>query len=269
MSALNGHSVSQTGDAGNIGTRPASFRHSLDLKYISENLNETAGTSQAVHPPPKLHSSYSANDIPTVKNPAGASMINGGANNHAQQHFHNHNASIGRIPAGAVPVRHARELSNDNNISASREQAGVFPSINSALQASAAPFGPTTASVAPHPATPHAAAPVASPGSAASTSSYNTNFYPTSGFPTPSSTSSPSYGAHSLSAGMQQLNVNGANGGGAYTPQNYPPFGNASYGQSNQQRDSQARVIQHRRQLDTESECHSNNLSCFSFPPLY
>lgn len=247
MSAINGHSVGQTGDAGNIGNRPASFRHSLDLKYISENSNEAAGASQAVHPPPKLHSSYSANDIPTVKNPAGASMLNGGANNHAQQHFHNHNASIGRIPAGAVPVRHARELSNDNNITANREQAGVFPSINSALQASAAPFGPTMASVAPHPTTPHAAAPVASPGS--------TNFYPTNGFPTPSSTSSPSYGAHSLSAGMQQLNINGANGGGAFTPQNYPPYGNVSYGQGSQHRDSQARVIQHRRQLDNESEC--------------
>lgn len=269
MSAINGHSISQAGDAGNIGSRPASFRHSLDLKYISENSNETAGASQAVHQPPKLHSSYSANDIPTVKNPAGTSMINGGANNHAQQHFHNHNASIGRIPAGAVSVRHARELSNDNNISVTREQAGVFPSINSALQANAAPFGPTMASVAPHPATPHAAASVTSPGSAASTSSYNTNFYPTNGFPTPSSTSSPSYGAHSLSTGMQQMNINGANGGDAYTSQNYPPYGNASYGQGNQHRDSQARVIQHRRQLDNESEYHSNNISCFSLLFLY
>lgn len=258
MSAINGHSIGQTGDAGNIGSRPASFRHSLDLKYISENSNETAGASLAVQPPPKLHSSYSANDIPTVKNPAGASMINGGANNHAQQHFHNHNASIGRIPAGAVSVRHARELSNDNNISATREQAGVFPSINSALQASAAPFGPAMASVAPQPATPHAAASVTSPGGAASTSSYNPNFYPTNSFPTPSSTSSPAYGAHSLSAGMQQMNINGTNGGtnggGAYTSQNYPPYGNVSYGQGNQHRDSQARVIQHRRQLDNESK---------------
>ncbi|KAL9480690.1 hypothetical protein ACSS6W_005476 [Trichoderma asperelloides] len=264
MSAINGHTIGQTGDAGNIGSRPASFRHSLDLKYISENSNETAGASQAVHPPPKLHSSYSANDIPTVKNPAGTSMINGGANNHAQQHFHNHNASIGRIPAGAVPVRHARELSNDNNISASREQAGVFPSINTALQASAAPFGPTMASAAPHPSTPHAAS-VASPGSAASTSSYSTNFYPANGFPTPSSTSSPSYGTHSLSAGMQQLNINGANGGGAYTSQNYPPFGNVSYSQGNQHRDSQARVIQHRRQLDNETMSRYQNMPLDSF----
>jgi hypothetical protein len=258
MSAIHGHSVSQAGDAGNIGSRPASFRHSLDLKYISENSNETAGASQVVQQPPKLHSSYSANDIPTVKNPAGASMINGGANNHAQQHFHNHNASIGRIPAGAVPVRHARELSNDNSINATREQAGVFPSINSALQASAAPFGPTMASVAPHPATPHATASVASPSSVASTSSYNTNFYPANSFATPSSTSSPAYGAHSLSAGMQQMNINGTNGGSngssAYTSQNYPPYGNVPYGQGNQHRDSQARVIQYRRQLDNESE---------------
>ncbi|KAL7926642.1 putative RNA-binding protein [Trichoderma austrokoningii] len=266
MSAINGYSISQIGDAGSIGSRPASFRHSLDFNYILENSNETAGASQAVHQPPKLHSSYSANDIPTVKNPASTSMMNGGgANNHAQQHFHNHNASIGRIPAGAVPVRHARELSNDNNIGATREQAGLFSSINSALQASAVPFGPTMASVAPQPSTPHGAASVTSLGSAASTSSSSTNFYPTNGFPTPSSTSSPSYGAHSLSAGMQQMNINGTNGGGAYASQNYSLYGSASYGQGNQHRDSQARVIQNRRQLDNETISRYHNMPLESF----
>ncbi|KAL7799708.1 putative RNA-binding protein [Trichoderma ceciliae] len=265
MSAINGPSSSQAGDAGNIGSRPTSIRHSLDLKYISEISNETAGASQAIHPPPKLQSSYSANDIPTVKNSAGASMMNGSANNHAQQHFHNHNASIGRIPAGAVPTRHARELSNDNNINASREQANVFPSINSALQASAAPFGPTMATAAPHPATPHANAPVASPSSAASTSSYSTGFFPANGYASTSAASTPPYGAHSLSTGMQQMNINGNNSGNVYSPQSYSPYGSVPYGQSSQHRDSQARVIQHRRQLDNEAMSRYQNMPLDSF----
>ncbi|KAL7951035.1 putative RNA-binding protein [Trichoderma barbatum] len=265
MSAINGLSSSQAGDAGNIGSRPASIRHSLDLKYISESSNETSGASQAIHAPPKLQSSYSANDIPTVKNPASASMLNGSANNHAQQHFHNHNASIGRIPAGAMPTRHARELSNDNGINASREQAAAFPSINSALQASAAPFGPTMATAAPHTATPHAAAPVASQGGAASSNPYGAGFYQPNGYSSPSTTSQPSYGAHSLTTGMQQMNLNGASNGNAYSPQSYSPYGNVPYPQNGQPRDSQARVIQHRRQLDNEAMSRYQNMPLESF----
>ncbi|UKZ82085.1 hypothetical protein TrVFT333_009869 [Trichoderma virens FT-333] len=265
MSAINGLSTSQAGDAGNIGSRPASIRHSLDLKYISENSNEASGASQAIHAPPKLQSSYSANDIPTVKNPAGSSMMNGSANNHAQQHFHNHNASIGRIPAGAMPTRHARELSNDNGINASRDQAAVFPSINSALQASAAPFGPTMATTAPHTATPHATAPVSSPSSTAPTNPYGGGFYQPNGFSSPSTTSSPSYGAHSLSTGMQQMNLNGAGNGSAYSPQSYSPYSNVPYPQNGQPRDSQARVIQHRRQLDNEAMSRYQNMPLESF----
>lgn len=257
MSAINGASTNQTVDAGNIGSRPASIRHSLDLKFISESSNETAGASQAIHPPPKLQSSYSANDIPTVKNAGGSSMLNGSANNHAQQHFHNHNASIGRIPAGALPIRHARELSNDNSLNASREQAAVFSSINSALQASAAPFGPTLATTAPLTASPHATAPVAapSPSSAASTSSFGTGFFSTNGYASTSATSTPPYGVHSLATGVQQINLNGASNGNAYSPQSYSPYANSPYGQNGQHRDSQARVIQHRRQLDNEGKC--------------
>ncbi|KAH6607996.1 armadillo-like helical [Trichoderma cornu-damae] len=275
MSAINGLATGQAGDVGSIGNRPASLRHSLDLKYISEISAEAAGASQAIHAPPNLHSSYSANDIPTVKNPAGASMMNGSANNHAQQHFHYHNASIGRIPAGALPTRHARELSNDTSINANREQAAVFSSINSALQASAAPFGPIMAAAAAHAAAPLAAAPVASPVSAATTGSYSAaaGFYLANGYASTSATSTPSFGAHSLSAGMQQLNINGTNGGfngtnggNAYSPQSYPPpYGNVAYAQGGQHRDSQARVIQHRRQLDSEAMSRYQNMPLESF----
>ncbi|KAH0496415.1 hypothetical protein TgHK011_003776 [Trichoderma gracile] len=255
MSAINGLSATQTGDGGNIGARAATLRHSLD------HANEVSGAPQAIHVPPKLQSSYSANDIPTVKNPGGASMMNAIANNHAQQHFHNHNASIGRIPAGAMPIRHARELSNDNGVNANREQAAVYPSINSALQASAAPFGPTTTTAAPL-ATPHTAAPMASPGSSASAASSHA-FYRY----TPSSvTSASSYGGNSLSAGMQQLGLNGAGNGNVYSPQSYSPYGNVPYSPpSGQHRDSQARVIQHRRQLDSQAMSRYENMPLTSF----
>lgn len=166
--------------------------------------------------PPKLQSSFSANDVPTVKNPAGASMLNNNANNHAQQHFHNHNASLGRIPAGAVPRGHSRELSNENNMNANREQANTYQSIQSALHASAAPFGPGTASAAPVNSPPM----VSSPNGNPSLNTYN-GFYPNpnNGYTSPTGTNPPgSYGVPMLASGMQHMNMNGANGGNMYPP---------------------------------------------------
>lgn len=233
------------------------MRHSLDLKYISENSNETGGSimpspgNQNMATPPKLQSSFSANDVPTVKNPAGSSM---NANNHAQLHFHNHNASLGRIPVGAVPRGHTRELSAES-VNTSREQAGAFQSIQTALQASAAPFGPSTTTAAP-PASAHVSSPSGNP----SMSSFNNGFYQANGYhnPNPNHQGAPHpaspFNVSMLAAGMQQMNINGANGGGMYPQQNYPGYGSLSYGQGNQPRDSQARVIQHRRQLDNEGQ---------------
>ena len=57
---------------------------------------------------------------------------------HAQQHFHNHNASLGRIPPNAINNRHSRELSGGDN--RRDEQLNSFQQLSSALQASAAPF---------------------------------------------------------------------------------------------------------------------------------
>lgn len=232
------------------------MRHSLDLKYISENANETGGSmsspgNQNMATPPKLQSSFSANDVPTVKNPTGSSMnANNHANNHAQQHFHNHNASLGRIPAGAVPRGHTREMSADS-VNTSREQAGAFQSIQTALQASAAPFGPTTTTAAPP-----TSSMVSSPSGAPSMNSYNNGFYQANGYSSPQGAPHPpgAFNVPMLAAGMQQMNMNGANGGNMYPPQNYAGFGSLSYGQGNQPRDSQARVIQHRRQLDNEGK---------------
>jgi hypothetical protein len=268
LSALNGSSTSQAGDIGSIGSRPLSLRHSLDLKYVAENAPETPSSvaNQGNHimaTPPKLQSSFSTNDVPTVKNQAGSSM-NNNANNHAQQHFHNHNASMGRIPAGAVPTRgHNRELSNESNAAGARDQVNTYQSLQSALQASAAPFGPSTTATAPQ------SAAISSPTGPTPTNSFN-NFYPGNGFVPNNAANAPgNFNMSILTAGMQQMSMNGANGANVYPAQNYPGFGTMPVGynqgppqqqqqQQQQPRDSQARVIQHRRQLDNEGKCPSS-----------
>ena len=212
---------------------------------------------QTTHPmasPPRLQSSFSSNDVPTVKNTAGTSMMHGNANNHAQQHFHNHNASMGRIPAGAFPRGHVRELSGDAGLGTARDQTNGYQSLQSALQGSAAPFGPSLTS-----ASQNGSAPATSgPANLGPPNSFN-NFYPSNGYGPNNGNSNgvgPNYGMPMLTAGLQQMNMNGVNGSSMYPPQNYTGYGSMPYNQNGgQPRDSQARVIQHRRQLDSEGTC--------------
>lgn len=265
MSAINGLSSSKTNDLTGIGSRPQSLRHSLDLKYISESPAEPSSAAMSpqnshMASPPRLQSSFSSNDVPTVKNPSGSSALSGNANNHAQQHFHNHNANMGRIPAGALPTRHSRELSSDNSINAAREQPNGFQSIQSALQASAAPFGPSLTSAAQV----SSVAAVSGPAATAPVNSFN-NFYPTNGFAPHAANPNGSYGMPMLTTGMQQMNMNGVNGG-MYAAQNYTAYGSVPFAQgTGQSRDSQARVMQHRRQLDNEAMSRYQNMPLESF----
>ncbi|OAQ79983.1 RNA-binding protein [Purpureocillium lilacinum] len=268
LSSINGASSAQAGDLASIGSRPNSLRHSLDLKYISENATEPSGgimNPSGNHnmntTPPRLQSSFSANDVPTVKNQSGAAMMGGNANNHAQQHFHNHNASIGRIPAGAVPTRgHNRELSSDSNVNSGREQAAGFPSIQSALHASAPPFGPSMTSAAPM----SSASTISSPTSAAPAGQFH-GFFPTNGYAPAGANGAGNFGIPMLAAQMQQMNMNGVNNGNTvYPPQNYTGYGSMPYNPAGQ-RDSQARVIQHRRQLDNEAMSRYHNMPLDSF----
>ncbi|SPO05724.1 related to Drosophila pumilio protein and Mpt5p protein [Cephalotrichum gorgonifer] len=244
--------------------KPAnSFRHSLDLKYLSETTSDSILSSAGNHlitTPPKLQNSYSTGDVTSNKSNASQNFGNS-PNNHAQQHFHNHNASLGRIPAGAMPTRHTRELSNDGSSAMSREHSGGYPSIQSTLQGGAAPFGPTMASPAgPNPN-------VGAPNQAPNGYPYyvNNNGYgppggppggPPSGPPAgPASTGAGNFGVPLLTMGLQNMNVNGYPSGGyagAYNP--------GYQGSSQQQRDSQARVIQNRRQMDNEAMSRFHNL---------
>ncbi|MBH1945598.1 hypothetical protein I5L01_15375, partial [Erythrobacter sp. YJ-T3-07] len=134
-SVISGHG-STSSDANSIGAR-AGFRHSLDLtkqqgldfSYLKEAGSENSGMlkspTQVIAP--KLQSSFSSNDIHAANKSVGAAnAASASTNAHAQQHFHNHNASIGRIPPGAMS-KHTRELSNDGHI-AGMPQSSTYPS---------------------------------------------------------------------------------------------------------------------------------------------
>ncbi|KAH6642427.1 armadillo-type protein [Boeremia exigua] len=184
---------------------------------------------------PKLTQSFSTSNVPTLKNGTGANSngTNGNVNAHAEQHFNQHNANLGRIPPHAVSHRHSRELSTGF-----KEQE--YRPVSSGLHASAAPFGPAITSAAP------------SNGSVSSSI----------GSPTMSQYSSPNagngpyygYGMNVLNNAMSGMSLGPQYGGpppygsnGVYP--NASPYFNpyATYGPNGRVQDSQARVIQSRR----------------------
>lgn len=241
---LNGQNGSSNGTSSTtespINTRSA-YRHSLDLKFYGESQQEQA---QIVSPtkhvpvtPPKLQSSYSANDIPTMKT-NGSGSINNTPNSHAQQHFHNHNASLGRIPPNAINNRQSRDLSAESPTTLREVQNGGYQTIQSALQASAPPFGPPMVQGMSQPQSP---AGIASP--TLSTYSAAPGYYN-------------NYNVQMMTMGMQNMQMTQPQ---VYPPQN--PYGN--YGNmypQNGVRDSQSRVIQQRRQTDGEGKSQIPNL---------
>lgn len=200
----------------------------MDLKYFEsaqEPSSQVSSPSKSVQAtPPKLQSSYSANDVPTMRSATnGGNSVNSTPNSHAQQHLHNHNASLGRIPPNAVNNRLSREMTSGESATLREAQNGGYQSIQSALQASAPPFGPSLASQSPLPAlsSPTAQQQYASPGY------YN------------------GYNMQMMTMGMQNMQM-----GPVYPHNPYAGYGNM-YPQT-APRDSQARVIQQRRQNDGE-----------------
>lgn len=123
--------------------RNAYTRASMDMSsYMSEENDGLASMTSPKHvssTPPKLQSSYSANDVPTMKNGSGDARNYNitSPNSHAQQYLHQHNASTGRFPTTTMSNRHSRELSSDTVREA---QGNGMPSIQSALHASAPSF---------------------------------------------------------------------------------------------------------------------------------
>lgn len=148
----------------------------------------------------------------------------------AQQQFHNHNASLGRIPLHAMNNRHSRELSVGEG--RRDESNSNYQYFSSALQASAAPFGPST--------------PTASPIESVPNGMVQTNANPQYSVPAFYG----GYGMQVTNMGMTSMQMGNPlafnNQMPAFQPQNpFTPYQN--FGQPARFADSQARVIQQRR----------------------
>ncbi|OXV06407.1 hypothetical protein Egran_05825 [Elaphomyces granulatus] len=122
-------------------------RHSLELNmvYGGESNPESVNTSNSSSRPTSLQSSYSTSDVPTVKGNGFNATITP-PKTHADP-FHQHNASLGRIPPNAVNTRSTKDSPERDEPKLHNSQAPPVPL--SALQGSAAPFGPQITSSAP------------------------------------------------------------------------------------------------------------------------
>lgn len=114
-------------------------RHSVELNMYLGKQEPTTPTASSSARPVALQSSYSTNDLPTVKGNGFNSSAITPPRTHAEQ-FHQHNASLGRIPAGVTrSAKESPEREDSTLVSNSNPQSG--------LQATATPFGPQLASV--------------------------------------------------------------------------------------------------------------------------
>lgn len=117
-------------------------RHSVEVNMFLGNQEPTTPTASSSARPVSLQSSYSTNDLPTVKGNGYSNAITP-PKTHAEQ-FHHHNASLGRIPASATNPRSAKGSPEREDPSLVSNGGGA----QSGLQATATPFGPQLASVA-------------------------------------------------------------------------------------------------------------------------
>lgn len=117
-------------------------RHSLEGGLVFPDRNSEAMTPVPSNRPTSLQSSYSTNDLPTVKGNNGFDNAVTPPKTHAE-HLHNHNASMGRIPTGAVSRPTTKESSDSDALSNGQ-------SAQTMLQGSAMSFGPHLTSVAPN-----------------------------------------------------------------------------------------------------------------------
>lgn len=182
-----------------------------------------------------IHSSYSTNDVPTLKKANGLISNITPPKTQAQQQFHDHNASLGRIPPSVMSNRHSRELSGGD--SRRDEQPNGYQQALSGLQASAAPFGPPTTAASPVDSTPNAIAQLNS-----TMQLQNQAYYPAFGMQVMNMGMTPMHMANPMAFHNQMQ---------AFQPQNgFSPYPN--YSHQGRFQDSQARVIQQRRMQNGE-----------------
>ncbi len=184
---------------------------------------------------PKLTQSYSTNDVPTLKNGNGVNGPNGlGFKSHAEQHLHNHNATLGRIPPNALSNRHSRDLSTGF-----KDQE--YRSAPTGIHAGSTNFGPTTSATPANLGSGTVSAPAMSQYSTASASNPNVPYYGYNMSMLNGAMNGISLGPGSQVSGPAAYTPNGMYGNGMY----YNPY--AAYGPGGRVQDSQARVIQSRR----------------------
>ena len=103
----------------------------LNLPNQFSSANETSRPNLG-----SIHPSYSTNDVPTLKTNRMSATDIMPPKTHAEQHFHNHNASLGRISPNAINNRYSRELLSNSR----RDNANNYQQISSVLQANTPVF---------------------------------------------------------------------------------------------------------------------------------
>lgn len=223
-------------------SRPVN-RHSMESPFSQASLPSQATSTDNARPVlANIQSSFSTSDLPTVKTVNGLGGISSPTKTQAQQHFHNHNASLGRIPPHAVNNRHSRELALGEN--RREEQNSGQPFFTSALQASAAPFGPSTAT----------ASPMESISVPSGSNQINTSPYAAPAF-------YGGYGMQLVNTAMGPMQIGNPltfNNQMQPFPTQFPFAPYQTYGQSARFPDSQARVIQQRRMQNGEGRKFCN-----------
>ncbi|KAL9134916.1 MAG: hypothetical protein Q9175_003903 [Cornicularia normoerica] len=222
-------------------------RHSMEANlaaYGQPTQHAQTVSNEPVRPTlANIHPSYSTNDVPTLKKANGSMSNTTPPKTQAQQQFHNHNASLGRIPPSAMSNRHSRELSGGDT--RRDEHPNDYQQVISGLQASAAPFGPPTTAASPVDSIPNAMAQL------------------NNAMQIPSQAYYPAFGMQMMNMGMTPMHISSPmafhNQMQAFQPQNgFSPYPN--YGPQGRFQDSQARVIQQRRMQNGEENARFTNV---------
>ncbi|KAL4802753.1 hypothetical protein BDV18DRAFT_154086 [Aspergillus unguis] len=139
LGRLGGSADETHNGASNTPRHSASQSLEANVLYTAEGNHQSTASNGSSRPAP-LQSSYSTSDLPTVKgekfNPAITPPKT------QAEKFHQHNASLGRIPASAVTPRQQKDSPEGEDAKPyfSRAQS-------TQLQANAAPFGPQASAV--------------------------------------------------------------------------------------------------------------------------
>ena len=189
-----------------------------------------------------IQSSYSTNDIPTLKNnePAPLTPRVTPPNGHKNSQFHNHNASLGRIPQHATPNRQSREFAT--NESHWEEAGNGYKTLNIDNQTTSTHL--------------QAATTAASPVDGA------TSLFPTTALPQYSSSAYyGGYGMQLLSMGLSPVQMNGTtamlnNQMPLYQGQQHPYIFQSPTQQARYP-DSQTKVMQQRRMQNAEGKFYA------------